>query len=90
VMADALDQDLVLPLWGETSALGAALWALLSACGEEALEKAGDLVKLGDPCRPNPANAKIYHRMYPLFKKLYGSLEKSFEEAAALQAELGR
>jgi gluconokinase len=90
VMTDTLDQDLVLPLWGETSALGAALWALLATEGRESLEKAGDLVKLGEPCRPNPANAEIYHRMYPLFKKLYGSLEKSFEEIAALQAEFGR
>jgi gluconokinase len=90
VMADALDQDLVLPLWGETSALGAALWALLSARGRERFEEAGDLVKLGDTCRPNPASVEIYNRMFPLFERLYGSLEKSFEDVAELQAEFGR
>ena len=47
VMADALDRELMIPVWGETSALGAAFWALLSARGEEGLEKAGDFVKLG-------------------------------------------
>lgn len=90
VMADALDRDLVIPVWGETSALGAALWALLSARGETALEKAGELVKVGDSCRPNPENAEIYNRIYPVFEGLYRSLEKSFDAVAELQRALER
>jgi gluconokinase len=90
VMADALDRDLVIPIWGDTSALGAAFWALLSSRGGEGLEKAGDFVKLGDSCRPNPESVEIYNRMYPLFEKLYQSLEKSFDEVAALQEGLER
>jgi gluconokinase len=90
VMADALDRDLVIPVWGETSALGAAFWALLSARGGEGLEKAAEFVKLGDTCSPNPESAEIYNRVYPLFEKLYQSLEKSFDEVAELQAKLGR
>jgi gluconokinase len=89
-MADALNRELLLPVWGETSALGAAFWALLSARGEEGLEKAGDFVKLRDSCSPNLESVEIYNRMYPLFEKLYQSLEKSFDEVAELQAELGR
>ncbi len=88
VMADALDRELMIPTWGETSALGAALWALLSARGEEALEKAGDFVELGDSCRPDPESAEIYNRIYPLFERLYRSLEKSFDEVAELQTKL--
>jgi len=90
VMADALDRDLGIPVWGETSALGAAFWALLSALGGEGLEKAGDFVTLGDTCRPNPESVEIYNRMYPLFEQLYQSLEKSFDDVAELQAKLGR
>jgi gluconokinase len=90
VMADALDQDLTIPVWGETSALGAALWALLSAHGVKNLEEAGGFVKLGDTCRPNPESVEIYNRMYPLFVKLYQSLENSFDEVSELQAELKR
>jgi gluconokinase len=90
VMADALERELRIPAWGETSALGAALWALLAARGEEALEKAGSFVKLGDSCRPNPENVLIYSRMYPLFERLYRSLEKNFDEVAELQAKLKR
>jgi gluconokinase len=88
VMADALDRELRIPAWGETSVLGAALWALLSACGEEALEKAGGFVKLGDSCRPNPESAEIYNRIYPVFERLYQALEKNFDEVADLQRTL--
>ena len=89
VMADALERDLVIPVWGETSALGAAFWALLSARGE-GLEKAGDFVELGDTCHPKPESVELYDRMYPLFEKLYRSLEKRFDEVAELQAGLAR
>jgi len=88
VMADALDRELMLPAWGETSALGAAFWPLLSARGETALEKAGDFVKLEDSCRPNPENVEIYNRIYPLFERLYRSVEKNFDDVAELQRTL--
>ena len=88
VMTDALDRELRIPTWGETSALGAALWALLSARGEEALEKAGGFVALGETCRPNAENAEIYNRIYPVFERLYQALERNFDEAAELQRTL--
>jgi gluconokinase len=90
VMTDALDRELMIPAWGETSALGAALWALLCARGEEGLERAGDFVKLGNSCRPNAESAEIYNRIYPVFEGLYRSLEKNFEEVAELQRMLER
>ncbi|MGE5842254.1 MAG: gluconokinase [Deltaproteobacteria bacterium] len=90
VMTDALDRELMIPAWGETCALGAALWALLSPAGERALEKAGDLVKPGECCRPNPESVETYNRIYPLFERLYRSLEESFDEVAELQRALGR
>jgi len=90
VMADALDRELLIPAWGDTSALGAAFWALLSERGGEGLEKAADLVKRGDSCRPNPESVEIYNGIYPLFEELYQSLEKSFDKVAELQAQLKR
>jgi gluconokinase len=90
VMADVLDRELMIPAWGDTSALGAAFWALLPARQGGRLETVGDLVKLRDSCRPNPENVEIYNRIYPLFERLYRSLEKNFDELAELQAELGR
>ena len=90
VMADALDRELMIPAWGETSALGAAFWAVLSARGETALEKAGVFVKPGESCRPNPESVEIYNRMYPLFERLYRSLEENFDDVAELQRTLER
>jgi len=85
VMADALDRELMIPASGETSALGAAFWGLLSARGEEALEKSGRWVNLENSCRPNPENAEIYDRIYPVFERLYRALEKNFDDVAELQ-----
>lgn len=90
VMADALGRELMIPAWGETSALGAAFWPLLLARGGARLEEAGDFMKLGDSCRPDPESVEIYNRMYPLFEKLYQSLENSFDEVAELQTKLQR
>jgi len=90
VMTDALDRELMIPAWSETSALGAAMWALLSARGEDALEKAGHFIKKGDSRRPNPESAEVYNRIYPLFESLYRSLEKNFDDVAELQKTLER
>jgi len=78
----------MIPAWGETSALGAAFWPLLSAAGEEKLEKAGDFVKPVETCRPNPENVQIYNRIYPHFERLYRSLGKNFDDVAELQRTL--
>jgi gluconokinase len=88
VMADALDRELLIPLWGETSALGAALWALLSARGGKRLEEAHDFVKLKDSCLPDSESVEIYNQIFPLFERLYQSLEKSFDEVAELHTKL--
>jgi gluconokinase len=85
VVADALNRELTVPLWGETSALGAAFWAMIAAGRVEALEKAGDFVKLGAPCRPKPDRAEIYDRMYPLYLRLYEAVREAFDEVAELQ-----
>jgi gluconokinase len=90
VMADVLDRELMIPAWGDTSALGAAFWALLPARQGGRLETVGDLVKLRDSCRPNPESVEIYNRIYPVFVQLYQSLEKSFDDVSELQKTLKR
>jgi gluconokinase len=88
VMADALNRELSVPVWGETSALGAAFWALLGAERVNALEKVGEFVKLGRSCPPNQKSVDIYDRMYPLYMKLYQHLRDAFDEIADLQRGL--
>jgi gluconokinase len=88
VMADALNRELTVPVWGETSALGAAFWALLGAGRVDTLEMAGGLVELGNSCRPRQESAEIYDKMYPLYLKLYHYLGEAFDDAAELQRGL--
>ena len=90
VVADALNQELMVPAWGETSALGAALWGMAGVGGVEVIEKARTLVKLGESCRPNPGSAKVYDRMYPLYARLYEAAREAFDEVADLQQWLKR
>ena len=85
VVADALNRELTIPIRGETSALGAALWAMLAAGRAESLEKVGGFVKLGESYRPNPESAKIYDKMYPLYTRLYQAVGGAFDEVADLQ-----
>jgi gluconokinase len=90
VMADALNRELTVPVWGETSALGAAFWALLGAGRVNTLEKLGDFVESGRSCRPNQESAGIYDKVYPLYLKLYQHLLEAFDEVAELQRGLAK
>jgi len=55
-----------------------------------ALEKAAAFVKPGDSCRPNSESVEVYNRIYPLYERLYRSLEENFDEVADLQKTLER
>jgi gluconokinase len=85
VVTDALNRELIVPFWGETSALGAALWPMLAAKRTEALEKVVDFVKLGASYQPDPAGAQIYEMVYPLYARLYHAVGRAFDEVAELQ-----
>jgi len=88
VMANALNRELVAPVWGETSALGAALWAMGAAGIENSLEKAGDFAELGQSYQPIPEDVVIYDRLYPIFKELYRVAANAFERITELQSDL--
>jgi gluconokinase len=85
VMADVLNRNLAVPKWGETSSLGAAFWAILAANPGKTLETLCSLVEVEGSHAPDPANAAVYDRIYPLYLKLYGALEGLFDQVAALQ-----
>jgi gluconokinase len=89
VVTDVLNQELVVPPWGETSCLGAAFWAMLGTGVVADLESLKDFAKPGSPCSPGKENAALYQRIYPLYQRLYHSVSGNFEEIARLQQELG-
>jgi len=88
VVTDALNREVVVPKWGETSCRGAAFWAMLAAGKAKNLEALADYVQPEKSCSPNRADAAIYDRIYPLLNKLYQAVRGSFDDVARLQREL--
>ena len=85
IVADALNRELIIPSWGESSSLGAAFWAILSAAKKSAPEKLCRAVEMAGSCRPKAEDAALYDRLYPFYLKLYQTLEGTFDEVAAIQ-----
>jgi gluconokinase len=88
VMADVLNCELSVPVWGETSALAAAFWPALAAGKAGCLEDIRGWVHIDRVCRPAGTNAAVYDRIYSLYKRLYQAAARHFEEIARLQNEL--
>ena len=88
IIASSLDTELRIPQWGETSSLGAALWALLGGGVINNLEDIKDLVPVTRSYMPVPADAERYDDLFKLYKELYDALQKPFDEIAAFQAEI--
>ncbi len=86
ITASALQRELHLPAWTETSAWGAAAWALIGAGALPDMETAAGLVPLEGTMRPDAAQAATYARLYPLYTRLYENLLSSFDEIAEYQA----
>ncbi|MEJ5377908.1 MAG: gluconokinase [bacterium] len=82
VMADILGIPLRVPRWGETSVLGAALWAIRSMSAEMELEKMGDLVSQAEEVYPNAVNRALYDRLFSMYEKAYECLCPVLEEMA--------
>jgi gluconokinase len=88
VMADVLDRELNVPVWGETSALAAAFWAALAAGAAGCMEDIRSWVRIDRVCRPIDRNTAVYDRIYPLYMRLYETAAGHFEEIARLQGAL--
>ncbi|PKN65949.1 MAG: gluconate kinase [Deltaproteobacteria bacterium HGW-Deltaproteobacteria-15] len=84
IVTDALNREMTVPRWSETSALGAAFWAMLGAGGLDRIEDAGDLVEQGKTYRPIPENAALYDQIYTVYLRIYQALLPAFDEAALL------
>jgi gluconokinase len=87
ITASALRRELLLPASGETSSWGAAAWALIGTGALGSLEEAGDLVAVAGSAQPDPRQAEVYERLYPLYTRLYNDLLPSFDELAAFQSD---
>lgn len=87
LVADVLNRELVVPVWGETSSLGAALWAIKGADTLSSLEDVERLIPVGHVCRPQPGNAEVYDRLYDLYRDLYAAVSPHFTRIVPYQDE---
>ncbi len=89
IMTDVLNRDLLVPVYGETSSLGAAFWAMLGAGALPTFEAAGGLAPADRRYQPSPAAAAVYDKLYPIYTGLYDSLGESFDKISEFQQEGG-
>jgi len=87
IIASALNVELGSPQWGETSSLGAALWALL---GTGVMTNFGEIKKRIPPTRsyrPVKKDAERYDQLFRIYKDLYQSMQKSFSRIADISGQ---
>lgn len=87
IVASALNRNLLVPTWGETSSLGSAFWAMVGAGLLTDVDRAGELVSIQKRYQPVPEDAAIYNRLYPIYNNLYQSVSPAFDQIAEFQLE---
>jgi gluconokinase len=78
-VASALGHELITPAWGETSCLGAALWALYGSGVIHSIEEMGQFVQVQAVIRSDPAAEQCYQKQYRLYQDLYDALHGLFQ-----------
>ena len=78
-VASALGHELITTTWGETSCLGAALWALYGSGAIHSIEDMGQLVQVQAVIPSNPQTEQCYQKQYRLYQDLYGALQGLFQ-----------
>ncbi|MGQ9858355.1 MAG: gluconokinase [Thermodesulfobacteriota bacterium] len=82
VMADILGIPLTVPQWGETSAMGAVLWALLGTGALPGLEQMAAVVRQEERVYPQEINRALYDRLFSLYKISYEAMESLWTQMA--------
>jgi gluconokinase len=88
IVASALQRDLLPPTWGETSGLGAAMWPMFAAGTLAYMDGVTPLVPTSARYTPDPHDAAIYDRLFPLYQEIYDRLAPAFDQVAEIQKEL--
>lgn len=87
IIASALNRELIVPTTGETSSLGAALWAMHGAGAVASLEDIGRLVPVMTSYQAIPEQTQVYSRIYPLYCELYQAASPFFAALASLSQD---
>ena len=85
IMADVFGLELKIPDWGETSSMGAALWAMLGTGVIGSIDDIKDLIPLKRSFTPVEENVQCYDELYGMYKDLYTAVRPSFDRIARFQ-----
>ncbi len=77
-VASVLGHELITPAWGETSCLGAALWALYGSGVIGSIEEMGQFVQVQDVIPSDPQAEQCYQKQFRLYQDLYDALHGLF------------
>ena len=78
-VASVLEHELITTTWGETSCMGAALWALYGSGVIHSIEDMGQLVQVQSIIPGDPLAEQYYQKQYRLYQDLYGALQGLFQ-----------
>jgi len=84
IMANVLNHKLEIPVWGETSSLGTAFWALMGTGVIDDFEDLNPLVQIEKSYLPNPEDAQLYGQLYKIYMDLYHRLVEPFDQISSL------
>lgn len=79
-VASALGHELITPAWGETSCLGAALWALYGSGVIGSIEEMGQFVQIQSIIPSDLQVEQCYQKQFHLYQDLYDALYGSFRK----------
>lgn len=83
IYANVLNKPVLVPQ-NEVTSLGSAIFAFLAAGAFPTIEEAQDaLCPTYRTVEPDPAAAKVYQQLYPLYRKMYFGLGRSSADAVA-------
>ena len=82
ITADILERKVVVPEFTESSAIGAAFWALIGLGVVSGIEDLAKYTKVSAIYQPNHQNVETYHRTYEIYQELYQLLKGMYEKTA--------
>lgn len=88
IVADVLGRKLTLVEAAEASSLGAAQLALRGAGIVARFEDLAPMITPGEAVAPDADRHRLYERLYALYQQVYAAVRPSWDDVAALQAEL--
>ena len=88
ILADVLNEKLVLPDNSEGAAFGAAVLGFISSGQLKSIRDTAGLVRPQKIYVPNPVNRQTYDTLYDIFERLYRKLQDEFSDITAYQNQI--